>query len=298
LYVTFEPCNHHGRTGPCTEAILAAGIARVVIGCADPTQHAKHSRKKLLAAGLEVDFGVRREQAEALVEDFAKLTRTGMPFVTLKAAVTLDGKLATASGDSRWVSSEAARREAHRLRAESDAVLVGAGTALADDPELNVRHVRGPNPLRVVLDSKLRLPLGSKLARVSPGLGTLVFHGPHASAKKRSALRERGVELCELPVDTRGRLRLRAVLRELGRRDVMRLLVEGGAHVHGAFLDAGLADRAVIAVAPRILADANGISLASGRKKRRMREAIALEGVRIRRLGPDVLFEGRIAHEQ
>jgi diaminohydroxyphosphoribosylaminopyrimidine deaminase/5-amino-6-(5-phosphoribosylamino)uracil reductase len=294
--VTLEPCNHYGRTGPCTEAVIASGVSRVVVGCADPTPHVRGGRRKLRRAGIEVEVGVRQEAAEALIADFEKLMLRRLPYVVLKAAVTLDGKLATRNGDSKWITSEAARKEVHRMRARANAVLVGVSTALADDPELNVRLVRGPNPLRVVLDTRLRLPVKSKLARVSPERRTLVFHGPKAAVSRRRRLQRCGVELCEVPLDARGRLRLLPVLRELARRDVMRLLVEGGGRVHAAFLEQGLADRAAVFIAPRILGDAKALSLADGKPKRRMSEALELSCAEVRRFGPDILVDGRIRY--
>jgi diaminohydroxyphosphoribosylaminopyrimidine deaminase/5-amino-6-(5-phosphoribosylamino)uracil reductase len=294
LYVTLEPCNHFGRTGPCTEAIMAAGIARVVVGCEDIAPHVPGSSARLRRAGIEVELGVRRKQAGAMVADFYKLRLHKQPYVVLKAAITLDGRLAARSGDSKWITGEAARREAHRMRAAADAVLVGVSTVLADDPELNVRLVRGQNPLRVVLDSRLRTPANSKLARVRGDSRTLIFHGPSAPAKRRAQLRQRGVELCQIPVDAAGRLRLRSVLRELGKREVMRLLVEGGARVHGALLDAGLVDEVALFVAPRILGDAAAIPLADGKPKTRLSAAIGLESLEVRRVGEDVLLQGRL----
>jgi diaminohydroxyphosphoribosylaminopyrimidine deaminase/5-amino-6-(5-phosphoribosylamino)uracil reductase len=218
--------------------------------------------------------------------------RAARPFVTLKAATTLDGRIAGRGGESKWISSQASRRHAHRMRAQSDAVLVGVSTVLADDPELNVRHVRGKNPLRVVLDSRLRTPLGSKLARVTPELRTLIFHGPRASARRRDALLGKGVDLLQVPLDARGRLRLAHVLRELARRAIARLLVEGGSHVHGAFLDAGLADRVALFIAPRILGDTRALPLATRQGPLRLDAALTLNAVTVRRLGGDLLVEG------
>jgi diaminohydroxyphosphoribosylaminopyrimidine deaminase/5-amino-6-(5-phosphoribosylamino)uracil reductase len=294
LYVSFEPCNHHGRTPPCTEAIMAAGVARVVVGCSDPAPHAPGSSARLRAAGITVELGVRRAEAEALIADFTKWRVRGLPHVTLKAAITLDGRIAARSGDSRWITSEPARRQAHRMRAESDAVLVGVSTVLKDDPELSVRLCRGPAPLRVVLDSRLRTPLASKLVRGARQQATLIFHGPSASAPRRRRLLRAGALLCQVPAARGGGLRLLAVLRELARRDVMRLLVEGGGRVHGAFLDAGLADRAAIFVAPLILADAGALPLAAGKRKSRIDQALPLRSARVRRLGPDLLIEGEL----
>jgi diaminohydroxyphosphoribosylaminopyrimidine deaminase/5-amino-6-(5-phosphoribosylamino)uracil reductase len=248
----------------------------------------------LRAAGIAVDIGVRRVEAEALIADFTKLRVQGLPYVTLKAAVTLDGRIAARSGDSKWITAEQARRHAHRMRAASDAVLVGVSTVLHDDPELSVRLARGPNPLRVVLDSRLRTPLGSKLVRGAKRQATLIFHGPAVAARRQQRFLQAGVELCEVAANRGGGLRLLPVLRELGRREVMRLLVEGGGRVHGAFLEAGLADRAAIFVAPRILADAGALPLASGARKSRIDQAFELLAPSVHRLGPDVLIEGEL----
>lgn len=294
LYVSFEPCNHHGRTGPCTEAIIAAGIARVVIGSIDPAPHVPGSSARLRRAGISVSVSERQTAAEAMVADFTKFMRSRLPHVTLKAAITLDGRIATQSGDSKWITSPAARRHAHRLRSQADAVLVGISTVLADDPELNVRLVRGPNPLRVVLDARLRLPPASKLAKTTPTLRTLVFHGPAAKQQSRQRLLNQGVELVEVGLDAHGRLRLRSVLRELARRDVVRLLVEGGSRVHGAFLDGNFADSVAIFIAPRILGDAAAVPLAAGKRKLRIAQAIELETPTVRRFGDDVLIEGNV----
>ena len=252
LYVTLEPCNHQGRTGPCTEAILDTGIARVVIGCRDPAPHVAGAIDRLKAAGVEVDVGLMEQECTALVADFAKHIRTGLPFVTLKAAVTLDGKIATRTGDSKWITGEEARAETHRMRDESDAILVGVGTVLADNPRLTVRHVGGRDPVRVVLDASLRTP-------------------PIAAV--------RGVDVNE-------------VLKVLGGRDVVRLLVEGGSHVHGSFLDLGLADRAAIFIAPRIVGDAEAIPFAAGSGVESIERAWRLVRTRIQSFGSDWLISG------
>jgi len=281
LYVTFEPCNHHGRTPPCTDAILRAGIKRVVVGSRDPAPHQKGGTARLRRAGIEVTFGVRRKETDALVADFTKHITTGLPFVVLKAAVTLDGKMAAASGESRWITGEAARRHAHRLRAEADAVLVGVGTVLADNPRLTVRHGVKAKPLRVIIDTYLKTPVSSALVRDRQA-PTLVFHGSAAPKNRARPLARSGVELVSVPVH-RGRLSLRHVLGELGRRGVVRLLVEGGPTVHAAFLEGDFVDAVAIFVAPALMGSAT-----------RMAELRRIDEPSITHLDDDILFEGRL----
>jgi len=293
LYVTLEPCNHFGRTGPCSEAVIASGVWRVVIGCEDRIPGHGGGADRLRAAGIEVELGVRRAQAEVLVQDFYKHALLGLPHVTLKAAVTLDGRMATRTGDSRWITGEAARKHAHRMRDQSDAVLVGVGTVLADDPELTVRHVKGRDPIRVVLDSALRTPDHARMLRTVSSAPTWIFHAPDAPDERREALLRQGAQLLVAPRAESG-LDLHAVLRELARRDVVRLLVEGGPHLHGGLLDAGLADRAAVFVAPRWLGDPEALPLSIGRPRERMLEAVSLREVTRRSFGDDVLIEGTI----
>ncbi len=295
LYCTLEPCNHHGRTPPCTEAIVTAGIARVVIGCADPAQHGTPSgATHLTNAGLEVSIGVREDEALEIIEDFACLVQKKRPLVIIKAAVTLDGRIAARGGDSKWITGIEARREAHRLRDRADAVMVGVGTVLADDPSLDVRLIPGRNPVRVVLDSELRTPLSAKLVSSSTSQATWLVHGVHASADRRAALSAAGVVLIEAPL-VDGSIDLNWTLRELGRRDIMRLLVEGGARVHGTLLERGLGDRAEIFVAPLILGDREGKPLADvSSPPQRIEDAFRLMDLEIDTLGCDVRFRGRI----
>ncbi len=298
LYVTFEPCNHFGRTPPCTEAIVRAGISRVVVGCPDPAPHVPGATRKLRRAGIDVTVGVERERARALIADFEKHITTGLPFVTLKAAVTLDGRIATRTGDSRWITGERARKEAHRLRDRSDAVLVGVGTLLADDPSLTVRHVRGRDPLRAVVDTRLRTRPDARILTQSSKAATLLFHGPGASAARRRVLDRAGAELVEVPVGPHGHVDLHAVLRDLGRRGVVRLLVEGGASVHGALLAEGLCDRAAVFVAARILGDPEAVPLACGPRVDRVSEAFRVRDPEVRRLGDDVLIRGDLVRAE
>ena len=289
IYVTMEPCNHHGRTPPCTEAVIEAGIARVVLGARDPAPHVPGSIEKMRAAGIEVTLGVLEKECDALIADFAKHIQTGLPYVTLKAAVTLDGRMATRTGDSKWITGEEARTEAHRMRDGSDAVMVGIGTVLADDPALTVRHVEGIDPLRVVLDATLRTPLDAKLATA----GTIVMHAAGADATRAKALRAKGCELIEVALAGE-HLDLGAVLKELGSREIVRLLVEGGPTLHAALLDGGHADHAAIFVAPKILGDASAPAFAGGRGVDAIAEAWTLRDTTTQQLGADVLIEGAL----
>lgn len=297
LYVTLEPCNHVGRTGPCTQALIAAGIARVVIATRDPAPHVPGAAERLRAAGIDVVLGVQEHAARRLVADFVKHITTGLPFVHLKAAVTLDGRIATRTGASRWITGPEARKEAHRMRKHSDAVLVGVGTVLADDPELTVRDVPGRDPLRVVLDSELRTSLVAKLVRHSSPAPTLLLHAHDAPRAKRAALAELpGVELAEVPRGAAGGLDLDAALREIARRDCVRLLVEGGARLHGALIDGRFVDRVSVFVAPVLLGDGEAVPLARGRGVDSVADALRLTEVAIKRLGDDVLIEGDVPH--
>lgn len=291
MYVTLEPCNHHGRTGPCSEAVLRAGIKRVVIGSEDRIPGHGGGAAFLERHGVQVEVGVLRKEAERLLADFEKHALRGLPYVTLKAAVTLDGRMAARTGDSQWITGPEARKHAHRMRDQSDAILVGVGTVLSDDPALTVRHVEGRDPLRVVVDSRLRTPPGARMLDGTSKAPTLIFHGPDVDPDRARDLRARGAMLHELPWGEQG-LDLVALMRELGRRDIVRLLVEGGPRIHGALLDAGLVDYASVFVAPRILGDAAARSLAEGRARASIAEGLRILEPRVRTFGGDVLIEG------
>jgi len=299
LFVTLEPCNHQGRTGPCTEAILEAGITEVVIGCRDPAPHVAGAIARLEEAGVSVRVGLLERECTRLVADFAKHIRTGLPHVTLKAAITLDGKIATRTGDSKWITGDDARDEAHRLRDRSDAILVGVGTVLNDDPMLTVRRVEGLDPVRVVLDADLRTPVGAAILdpKGSSSASTVIFHAPDADASRREALRGEGAELIPVARDARG-VNLREALARLGERGVVRLLVEGGSKVHGTFLDQGLADSAAIFVAPRIVGDAKALTLAGGAGVESIEDAWRLKHTEVQSLGSDWLVTGDFERKQ
>ena len=289
LYTTLEPCDHYGKTPPCSIAVLEAGVRRVFVGSADPNPLVNGKGiARLRGAGVEVAEDVLRGECDALNAHWFKYIRERRPYVTLKAAVTLDGRIATRTGDARWVTGEAARRWVHRLRDRVDAVLVGAGTARADDPLLTTRLAggRGRDAVRVVLDTDLRLP--SRLALLNPRspAPTLVAH---ASARTRRV--RPGVELLRCKRG-KGGVDLRDLLAKLAARGVTHLLVEGGARVHARFLEEGLVDRVAVLVAPK-LAGADGVPLLAGRGPARMADALRLDEVQVERIGEDVLVIGR-----
>jgi len=254
LYVSLEPCAHHGKTPPCVDAILAAGVCRVVSALADPTPSAGGGNDFLRAEGVEVREGPGAERSRILNRRWLHWHTYHRPWVTLKAAVSLDGRVATREGDSKWITGEAARKRSLELREEHDAILVGVETILADDPRLTRRL--GLNPVsgwrRVVLDSKLRTPSVAVVVRHQPET-TLIAHTVEARSEDRRRLREAGVELVELRAGDDGRVDLEAVLDHLARREVAALLVEGGPTVHGSFNDAELVDEMALFLAPFVI---------------------------------------------
>ncbi len=255
-YVSLEPCAHHGRTPPCAEALVAAGVARCVVALGDPDGRvAGRGVDRLRAAGVEVVEGLLGEAAAEINAGYLTRVRLGRPLVTLKLATTLDGRIATEAGESRWLTGEAARACAHLLRAEHDAVLVGGGTALADDPRLDVRlpGLEDRRPLRVVLDGRLRLPPTHDLAARARAQPTLLFTRAGHPPDRRRPLESAGVELAEVAAAGDGGLALAVVLEELGRRGVTRLLVEGGGLVAAGLLRADLADRLAWFHAPGVI---------------------------------------------
>lgn len=294
IYVTLEPCNHTGRTPPCTLAILASGIKRVVVGMLDPNPLVAGGGCDFLREkGLDVRRNVLADECRRLNFPFIKHIVTGLPWVIMKAGCTLDGRIAAADGQSGWITNEKSRREVHRLRHRVDAILVGAGTALADDPSLTTRlpGKKGKDPLRVVLDGKLRLPLDAQMLRRQSSAPTWIFCGDNPDARKRKSLEKAGARVIPVGTGENGFLDLAQVLRELGKNQITSLLVEGGGRVHGSFLRAGLVDQVSIFLAPFFLgADAvpvvDALSLASVRDGRRFVTS------RVKRFDDDVLVEG------
>jgi diaminohydroxyphosphoribosylaminopyrimidine deaminase / 5-amino-6-(5-phosphoribosylamino)uracil reductase len=258
LYVTLEPCNHQGRTPPCVDAILTAGIRRVVVGCLDPNPAVVGGgAQRLRDAGIEVEIGVGAAEARALIAPWAKFVTTGLPHVTLKLALSLDGRIATRTGASKWVTGPEARAKVQELRAHHDAVGVGIGTVLADDPRLTVRDVAslpgGRVPLRVIFDTQLRLPLSSVIVQTSREVPTWVLTGGDAPEDAEHALVDAGCAVVRVPSSAEGRVDVAAALRLLASQGVVSIMIEGGAELAGSVLASRLADELHAFVAPVLL---------------------------------------------
>lgn len=255
-YVTLEPCAHHGKTPPCAEALIAAGVARVVVAIEDPDPRVDSGGlKQLREAGIEVSLGVGAEDAALVADGFLSRIRTGRPKVTLKLATSLDGRIATSTGASRWITGLAARARGHRMRARHDAILIGVGTALADDPNLDCRlpGLTSRSPIRVVMDGALRLPMTSGLVKTARERPTVVVAAPTANPVKRQELEGHGVAVASVDADDEGRPDIEAALRLLARRGVGRVLVEGGATVARSLIAADLVDTLAWFRAPMVL---------------------------------------------
>jgi diaminohydroxyphosphoribosylaminopyrimidine deaminase / 5-amino-6-(5-phosphoribosylamino)uracil reductase len=294
LYVTLEPCVHWGRTPPCVDAVLTAGLKKVVVSALDPNPLVfRKGIRALRRAGLDVTVGLLAERNRRLNEYYIKYITRKIPFVTLKAALSLDGKMATKTFDSRWISAEATREYAHLLRGECDALLVGINTILRDDPRLTVRHPNWPKKriARVVLDAGLRIPLKARILSTLPEGKIIVFAAAKAPLRKKEALTRNGVEVISLPA--RGpRLDLGRVLAELGTLEIASLLVEGGGQTATAFLERKLADKVLLSFSPRLIGGRDAVSFFGGAGAAGIKDALRLRTVSLFRIGEDALLEG------
>lgn len=299
VYVSLEPCDHLGRTPPCTRALLAAGVTRVVVGVRDPNPLVDgRGIARLRRAGVRVDVGCLEAECRDLNRPFFTWITRKRPFVTLKVAATWDGfiadGLARPAAAPAWLTGPAAREAAHALRAAHDAVLVGAGTVRADDPLLTDRRPRRgrrPQPLRVIMDGRLSVRPSARVIATTGQAPTLVVGGHGAAPARTRALVAAGADVVLLPSSHQGRFSVEALLAELAARQVQSVLVEGGAAVHGAFLGAGLVDRVALFFAPRLLGGGLGIATGPGRP---VAEALRLGPARLRRIGEDVLMEADV----
>jgi len=286
MFVTLEPCCHHGRTPPCTEALLAAGLGRVVVGVTDPHPLVRgKGLQQLRDAGVEVTTGVQREGCAELILGFARSVVRGLPEVTVKVAASLDGHLATASGESQWITSEAARQHGRRLRATHDAILVGIGTVLADDPRLTARMEGASDPVPVVLDTHLRIPASAKLLATGQAV---VICGEDAPERQLSA------QVVRVPVGEDGRVRLEEALRQVAARGLHRVLVEGGGEVVRSFVDARVFDTLQLYLAGMMLP--GGTPWVGGPPLGRLADAPRLERIGMEAVGPDVALTWRAVH--
>ncbi|MBM3214312.1 bifunctional diaminohydroxyphosphoribosylaminopyrimidine deaminase/5-amino-6-(5-phosphoribosylamino)uracil reductase RibD [Candidatus Poribacteria bacterium] len=296
LYVTLEPCSHHGRTPPCADALIASGISRVVSAMEDPDRRVAGSgHARLRAAGIAVEVGCLQAEARRLNAAYLRWQATRLPLVTAKVAASLDGKTATRTGESKWITGADARREGHRLRSVHDAVLVGIGTVLADDPQLTARHEDAPQPTRIVLDSTCRTPPTARIADCQAAR-TVVAVTDRADGARVSRLERIGVEVWRLPSGESG-VELNALLDRMGIEGVQSLLVEGGSAVLGSFVSQRLIDRVVWFIAPMVIGSSRATSSVGDPGFAALDEALRLGPWRIREVPPDVCLEADVCRE-
>jgi len=294
LYVTLEPCNHHGRTPPCTEAILQSGIQRVVVGMKDPNPHVRGGGiAYLLQRGVTVRAGVLERACTQMNEAYIRFVTAHRPFVILKSALTLDGWTATRTNHSAWITNEKSRDFVHRMRDRADAILVGVGTVLSDDPSLTtrLRGRRGRNPVRIVVDTHLRTPSHAKVIAPDPSAPTVLVAGEHVKPQRVEFFEKQGVSVIRCR-EVSGRIDLVALMGILGKMSVMSVLVEGGASLVGSLIREQLIDKFYLFAAPKILGGDDGIPLARGPGPERMDECLHLTEIERRRFGDDTLIIG------
>ncbi|GGE10909.1 riboflavin biosynthesis protein RibD [Marinithermofilum abyssi] len=291
LYVTLEPCNHYGRTPPCTEKTIASGVSRVIVGTRDPDHRvAGEGIRRLQEAGIEVVEGVLEQECLRLNEAYFHHRRTGRPFVTLKTAVTLDGKVAAPTGDSRWVTGEASRLQVHRMRHWHDAVLVGVNTVLKDRPRLTTRLPEGgSNPIRVILDSRLRIPLDTPVTEVSEA-PTWVYCTDEADPEKEKLLRKKGVRVVR--TSSGPHVNLDAVFTDLGRKGILSVLAECGGRLNASLLREGWVQKVVVFIAPKLLGGKESPTAVEGPGFAKMADAFSLHDIHVERFGEDICVSG------
>jgi diaminohydroxyphosphoribosylaminopyrimidine deaminase / 5-amino-6-(5-phosphoribosylamino)uracil reductase len=296
LYVTLEPCNHTGRTPPCTHKILELGIGRVVAAMKDPNKKVAGGGTEFLEQnGVTVTIGVCEKQAKKLNETFIKYVHTGRPFVMVKCAATLDGRIATCTGDSRWVTGETARRFVHRLRHRADAIMVGINTIRNDDPSLTTRlpGLQGSDPVRIILDTHLSISPDARVLRQVSDVPTIVVAGPTTSGNKKKVLEKAGARVLEIPLQNE-LIDMNALMGQLGSMEITSLLIEGGSRVLGSAFNSAVVDKVFFFYAPKILGGDDGVPICSGPGVSLMNECIGINDIAVHRLGADVLIEGYI----
>ena len=296
LYVTLEPCNHHGRTPPCSEKILEAGISRVVVAMKDPNPDVQGGGIDFLKMqGIDVSIGVCEEKAGRLNEAYIKYVRTKRPFVIIKCAATLDGQIATKTGDSRWVSGEESRLFVHGLRHAADAIMVGINTIINDNPRLTTRlnDRKGTDPVRIILDTHLSISEDARVLQPDSDSDTIIITGTSASENRKAAITKKGVRIIESSVKD-GLIDLDVLMDSLGSLGVTNLLVEGGSRVIASSLAAGIVDKVLFFYAPKILGGDDGVPICRGVGPDLMSESVEVKDINVQRFGDDVMIEGYI----
>jgi len=299
LYVTLEPCNHTGRTPPCTHAILRSRIKRLVAGMKDPNPRVTGGGLGYLRRqGLDVAVGVCEDECRRLNEIFIKYASTTLPFVILKCAATLDGRIATRTGDSKWITNPRSRHFVHELRHAADAVMVGIGTVVKDNPQLTTRLEgrKGSDPTRIVLDTRLSMPLDARLLHLSSHSDTLIVTSSSVSPEKRELLQRAGIQLLSMDCHE-DHIDLKALLTELGRREITSLLIEGGSRVNGSALRAGIVDKVYMFYAPKICGGDDGVPVCAGPGVERMEQSMRLKDISVHRFEDDVMIEGYLKND-
>ena len=295
LYLNLEPCSHFGRTPPCVDAVIAAKIKRVFTGMRDPNPLVKgKGLKKLKAAGIEVMTGILEDECRKVNEIFIKYITTKQPFVILKTAASLDGTIGAETGDSKWITNDKSREYVHRLRDEVDAILVGIGTVQRDDPRLTcrIKSGKGKDPIRVVVDSSLKISLKAKVLNLKSQARTIVAATPKASPKKIKAIENLGAQVLVTP--SKNRVDLKRLMRVLGKQGIASVLIEGGSGINTAALEAGIVDKVLYFYAPRIIGGIKAPLMVGGKGVSRVKKALLLRNIKTRRFGDDVMVEGYV----
>lgn len=295
LYVTLEPCNHFGKTPPCTHKIITAGIKKVVVGCKDPNPFVSGGGIQYLRDnGIEVISGVMEKEAKILIEEFIWYSQNNKkPFVILKCAATLDGRIATATGDSKWITNEKSRAYAHQIRHEVDAILVGSGTLHADNPSLTsrIKGVETKDPIRIILDTQLTIKETAKVLTQVSNAKTMIVTGPDVSEEKKAALESKGAQILEVPLKGKW-LDLNELMIKLGQLSILSLLIEGGSVVAGSAVKAGIVNKVLFFLAPRFLGGSDGFPVFEGKGPEFIKDAFELNHINITQFDTDILVQG------
>ncbi|MDY6856999.1 MAG: bifunctional diaminohydroxyphosphoribosylaminopyrimidine deaminase/5-amino-6-(5-phosphoribosylamino)uracil reductase RibD [Thermodesulfobacteriota bacterium] len=297
LYVNLEPCNHYGMTPPCTKAIIESGIKRVLVGIEDPNETVTGGGIQYLKKNrIDVKKWILKKECQRLNEVYIKYITQKRPFVILKSAASLDGKIATRSGDTKWITNEKSRKFLHKLRNEIDGILVGIGTIKADDPSLTTRlnGKRGKDPVRIIVDSRLKIPIEAKVLNQKSSAKTIIATTDRASKEKIKKVEELGEQVIVVG-STNNMVDLRELMLELGKLEITSLLIEGGAEVNASSLKSGIVDKVLFFYAPKIIGGIEALSIVGGKGAKELDDAVIIKEIKTRRFGDDILIEGYIS---